>query len=262
MGYTVITEGVDFVVPNRNVEAALVALKGAAALGGDTDPAAALIQAIEEDFRFDAFDTPDGGVGLSGYCNRSANQDELILALTPFAEDGSYIEWRGEQDERWRDLVHNGRLYTQHPTVHWGPDPNDPGLSAADPTPMRTVIPTLYRDGTNCKIAGQIRLTGLITPTQVEALRAALDEGLYYAPADIGHAHLGQQAWPAGFPTDGVDHCWHEMDLDNIDIVAAADLGDDSGEHIDHGGTPTEFVAAVSAAAESGWPAATRIAGQ
>lgn len=262
MGYTVITEGIDFIVPGRNVEAALVALKGAAALGEDADPAAALIKTIEEDYLFDAFDTTDGGVGLSGYCNRSAKQDELILALTPFADEGSYIEWRGEQDERWRDLVHNGRLYTQHPTVTWGPDPTDPGLAAADPTPMRTVIPTLYRDGTNCKIAGQIRLTGLITRTQVQALRAALDEGLYYTPADLGYPHLGQQACPADFPVDGVDHCWHEMDLDNIDIVAAADLDDDSGEHIDHGGTPTEFVAAVSEAAAAGWPASTGIKGQ
>lgn len=255
MGYTVVTEDVSFVVPPANVEAALVALKGTAALRDTADAASALIAAIEE-HGFDAHDTGTGAVALSCYCDKSATQDELVLTLTPYAEDGSWIEWRGEQDERWRDLVHDGKLYTQYPQVSWGPDPSDPGLAAAVPPPLSTVIPTLYRDGTNCKVSGQIRLRGPITPTQIAALRAALDEGLYYAPADLGLTHLGRREWPNGFPRDEVDHCWHEMDIDNIDIVATEDL-DESGEHIDHAGTPTEFVTAVRAAAESGWPSST-----
>lgn len=255
MGYTVTTEEVSFFVPPANVAAALVTVAGCAALRGTTDAVSALIDAIAE-HGFDACDTTEGGVALTCYCDRSATQDELVLALAPYAEEGSYIEWRGEQDERWRDLVHNGKIYTQYPKVTWGPDPNDPGLEAAVPPTLNTVIPTLYRDGTNCKVSGQIRLCGPITPTQIAALRAALNEGLYYAPADLGLTHLGRREWPNGFPRDGVDHCWHEMDIDNIDIVATEDL-DESGEHIAHADTPTEFVTAVRAAAESGWPSST-----
>jgi hypothetical protein len=255
MGYTVTTEGVSFAVPPANIEAALVALKGAAMLRGEIEPLTALIAAIEE-HGFTACDTPDGGMELNFYCDRSSSQDELVLALVPYAEDGSYIEWRGEQDERWRDLVHNGQLYTQRPQVSWVPDPSDPGLAAATPPELSTVIPTLYRDGTNCKVHGQIRLTGPITPTQVAALRDALDEGLYYAPADIGHIHLGQREWTAGFPSDGVDHCWHEMCLDEIEIVATDDLAE-AGDHIANAGTPEQFVALVAAAAEHGWQDST-----
>lgn len=255
MGYTVVTEDVSFVIPPANVEAALVALKGTAALADTVDAPASLIAAIE-DHGFDARDTSDGGVALTCYCDKSATQDELVLTLTPYAEEGSFIEWRGEQDERWRDLVHDGKLYTQYPQVSWGPDPSDPGLAAAVPPTLSTIIPTLYRDGTNCKASGQIRLTGPITPTQIAALRDALDEGLYYAPADIGHTHLGSHEWPHGFPRDGVDHCWHEMDIDNIDIVATEDLAE-SGDHIQHGGTPAQFITAVTAAAERGWPSST-----
>ena len=61
MGYTVVTEDVSFVVPPANVEAALVALKGTAALRDTADAAAALIAAIEE-HGFDAHDTSTGAV--------------------------------------------------------------------------------------------------------------------------------------------------------------------------------------------------------
>jgi len=255
MGYTVTTEEVSFFVPPASVEAALVAVAGSAALRGTTDATCALIEAIAN-HGFDACDTTEGGVALTCYSDRSATQDELVLALVPYAEEGSYIEWRGEQDERWRDLVHNGKLYTQYPTVTWGPDPNDPGLDAAVPPTLSTVIPTLYRDGTNCKVFGQIRLSGPITPTQIAELRTALDDGLYYAPADIGHTHLGKREWPNRFPSGGVDHCWHEMTLDEIEIVPTEDLAE-SGDHIENSGTPAQFLALVAAAADRGWQSAT-----
>jgi hypothetical protein len=257
MGYTVVTEDVSFVIPPANIEAALVALTGtsalrAAAAAEGRDPAQALIAAIAE-HGFDAGDTPEGEVALFSYADSSRTQDEMVLTLAPFAEDGSYIEWRGEQDERWRDIIRDGKVYNQHPVITWTADP---GQRGATPPALSTVIPTLYRDGHNNKVHGQIRLSGPITPTQIAALRAALDEGLYYAPADIGHTHLGGQEWPQGFPRDGVDHCWHEMDVDNTDIVATEDL-DEGGDHIENDGTPEQFITAVTTAAASGWPSST-----
>ena len=135
-----------------------------------------------------------------------------------------------------------------------GPERSRPGCGCSATAEHRDT--TLYRDGTNCKVYGQIRLTGPITPTQIAELRTALDDGLYYAPADIGHTHLGKREWPNGFPSGGVDHCWHEMALDEIEIVPTEDLAE-SGDHIENGGTPAQFLLMVAAASARGWQAAS-----
>lgn len=266
--YMLVTEGVEFTIPAENIEAALVALQAsgltsilcacspnarrvlglAPANEATGTPAEALRQALD-DIGFDIEDSPEfENVYIERYCGDSSCQDEVVIALAPYVADGSYIEWRGEDGERWRDEVRGGRVFSQGPVVTWVDD-NEKG---AAPRPFITLIPVQYRDAANHKAQGLIKLDGLITPTQVAALKTALNDGVHYVPAQLGLTHFGGGAW-SSFPCED-DHGWHEMLLDDLRIVTAeaAHVGPWNGNS-DPGGAVTEFVQLVQHAAASGW---------
>lgn len=125
MGYTVVTEQVDFAIPADNVRAALAVLKGTDQIPAADDQCAEALASAIADYGFDVVELPGGAVAINCYCDKSINQDDLVLLLARFAPNGSFIEWRGEDDERWRYLVHNGQLHVQYPHVSWLPDPAD-----------------------------------------------------------------------------------------------------------------------------------------
>jgi hypothetical protein len=244
VGYTVHTENVDFLIPSESVEAALVGLRDdLVELREGQSARDALITDLEEEYGFEIACGAEG-VRIVGYDGKSHEEEEVVEKCSPFAVEGSYLEWRGEDDCRWRWEVRGGRLYTQYPKVQWV-DCDGP---VAQPEPRTTDIAVMYRDGCNYKAHGVIRLEGVITPSQLAALRDALDDGLYYAPLQLGLTHLGGIEW-SSFPGDD-DHGYHEMLLDEIEIRSGEPC---HGCVVDHGGTVAEFIAAVQAAARSGW---------
>lgn len=65
-------------------------------------------------------DEGDGQISVYGYDNKTGQEDLFLAVMAPFVKDGSYIEWVGEEGERWRNVVHNGRLTVQYASLTWG----------------------------------------------------------------------------------------------------------------------------------------------
>lgn len=70
------------------------------------------VTSVKEVFELLGFDTDahDGLVRLMAYDSK-IGQEELFLAIVaPFVEDGSFLEWRGEDGSMWRHEVIEGKL--------------------------------------------------------------------------------------------------------------------------------------------------------
>jgi hypothetical protein len=143
--------------------------------------------------------------------------DRVVLTLTPHVLEGSFIERRGEQDDRWCHEIRDGRLYTQQTVVQWVDDHPCVGLDG----------PALCDRGSGAvprrrELEG-LRCGGLITPTQIADLKGALSEGLYYLPAQFGLSHLGGGMW-SSFPCED-DHGWKETPHDGTSVGELSDAG-------------------------------------
>ena len=110
---------------------------------------------------------------------------------------------------------------------------------------MTISIPYMYRDGDNYKSHGEIHLSAPLTAEQIARVRAALDGYLHFIPGPVSDdlLHLGTEL--ADFPDDASDHCWHELDLDDI-----TDHGEGGPSPIM---TPDEFVESMERASAEGW---------
>ena len=62
---------------------------------------------------FDVTVDEDGDI-TNVFYDSKLGQEELFLAtLAPFIEDGSIIEWKGEEDERWRWVFEGGEMFEE-----------------------------------------------------------------------------------------------------------------------------------------------------
>jgi len=71
------------------------------------------ITSVKEFFDLLGFDSDahDGLVRLMAYDSK-IGQEELFLAIVaPFVEEGSFLEWRGEDGSMWRHEVMGGKLH-------------------------------------------------------------------------------------------------------------------------------------------------------
>ena len=60
------------------------------------------------------YDLDDGGnLGLVHYNNKTGAEGHFFEAIAPFVQDGSFIEWRGEDGCEWRWLFTNGTCSEQ-----------------------------------------------------------------------------------------------------------------------------------------------------
>lgn len=55
----------------------------------------------------------DGTVSISGYDTKTGDQVYFLAAIAPYCEEGSSLDWRGEDGDIWRDEVEGGELW-QH----------------------------------------------------------------------------------------------------------------------------------------------------
>ncbi|KMO82397.1 hypothetical protein [Mycolicibacterium chlorophenolicum] len=116
-----------------------------------------------------------------------------------------------------------------------------------------TVIPTMYRDASNWKVHGEIHLQGELAEADIQAARAALSDGLYYVPGQIGLTHYGSGEY-SSYPTED-DHGWQEMCLDEIKVIDADQVSRrlSVAAGPEDGGTAADLVARLTAAARAGW---------
>jgi hypothetical protein len=73
------------------------------------------------DWRYEA-ESDEGGdiVRVEFIGEKLGDEHHLWRVLAPFVEDGSYLEYIGEDDERWRYEFVGGRLYERSGTNVWG----------------------------------------------------------------------------------------------------------------------------------------------
>ena len=73
----------------------------------------------------EAFSWPSGSVDLGDIHHIQFNaqkyrDDEFVFAaLAPYVEDGSYIEFRGEDGAMWRFQFKEGKLFVQDAVITW-----------------------------------------------------------------------------------------------------------------------------------------------
>lgn len=130
MGYHADTTGVDFIIPEENLTAAFEALKeldkrdelkSGFAYGtlpdgsyGKTETYFAWMPAdwvsqfptvgrVLAELGFDVSSEKGGGdLEIYGYSAKTGDERHFLEALAPFVKPGSYLEWEGEDRERWR----------------------------------------------------------------------------------------------------------------------------------------------------------------
>lgn len=77
---------------------------------------------------------------------------------------------------------------------------------------MNTRVEYLYRDADNYKQFAWVVLGGEITPEERAHITAALNDGEFFIPSQVGLEDL-QPHMPL-FPNPESDHVWHELDTD------------------------------------------------
>lgn len=60
-------------------------------------------EAIFTALRFETDSNPDDGLTLLGYDSKAGGEEHFLEAVAPFVKPGSYLEWRGEGGEVWRE---------------------------------------------------------------------------------------------------------------------------------------------------------------
>lgn len=55
--------------------------------------------------------------GLRGYDQKTGAEDDFLEAVAPFVRPGSYLEWRGEEGEMWRQEFDGEKLVTKEGRV-------------------------------------------------------------------------------------------------------------------------------------------------
>ena len=73
-------------------------------------------------------------------------------------------------------------------------------------------MPYEYRDGSNFKQVDSIYLLGPLTPSDLRAIRAILQNGEFFIPGDLGLDIEELQPRMSAFPADD-DHVWHSLEL-------------------------------------------------
>lgn len=132
MGYCIDQTDSEFLIKESNVKSALKALKE---LARDFDMGAEkqrysqrfgdvkwphLSQALEA-LDFDNEFNDDGDcISIRYSCEKSGDEETILKRLAPFVEDGCFIEFCGEDGEKWRYFFSQGKLWTQLPEISWG----------------------------------------------------------------------------------------------------------------------------------------------
>ena len=143
MGYYIETENVNVIISAANVPAAFEAVKALnkrdELKGGGRFPKRGLpednwfawmpwnydqtVESIADVFQLLGFEhssiDDDGYFHLSWYNSKTGDEEHFLNAIAPYVESGSVIEWRGEDNERWRNHFLDGQMRTEHPEVTW-----------------------------------------------------------------------------------------------------------------------------------------------
>lgn len=78
------------------------------------------IEEIFQYWRWEVYLDDDGNICDLNFEGSKLGDDHILLnAIAPFVREGSYIEMRGEDNEHWRWVIHQGKIKIQYPEVIW-----------------------------------------------------------------------------------------------------------------------------------------------
>ncbi|QGJ92853.1 hypothetical protein PBI_BEAGLE_94 [Arthrobacter phage Beagle] len=128
MGYYASITAADFTIPTEKLDAAFEALKELdkhndlksggsfgtlpdgthgqkswhfAWMGDDWTEKCKSVGDVLAELGFEISGT-DGDLEIYGYATKSGDEEHFLRALAPFVKPGSYLEWEGEDSQRWR----------------------------------------------------------------------------------------------------------------------------------------------------------------
>eukprot|EP00744_Colponema_vietnamica_P031518 GILI01050149.1.p1 GENE.GILI01050149.1~~GILI01050149.1.p1 ORF type:complete len:164 (+),score=13.82 GILI01050149.1:88-579(+) len=78
----------------------------------DYDRTVRSVKAVFDLLGFETAETEDS-VLLVDYDNKRGQEDLFLAAIASLVAEGSFVDWRGEDDEEFRHLVKNGKLWMQ-----------------------------------------------------------------------------------------------------------------------------------------------------
>lgn len=131
MGYTAYTVDTDFTVPADKIDAALAAVDAAlnkiietrnpAFTANFTAEFTSLAEAFEENTGFDNSEEDETGFRLGNHTDKYFDEEVegLLGALAPFAAEGSYVRFQGEDDALWGFRVIAGQLENESGNFVW-----------------------------------------------------------------------------------------------------------------------------------------------
>ena len=59
----------------------------------------------------------EDAIEINGYDSKAGQENIFLDALAPYIENGSYIRWRGEDDEMWSNIFEDGQMITREAQV-------------------------------------------------------------------------------------------------------------------------------------------------
>ena len=71
------------------------------------------LEEILEMLGFDAEKT-DEGVTITGYDNKTGDEEIFLNKLAPYVHQGSFLSFEGEDGEQWTYRFNNGKMETMH----------------------------------------------------------------------------------------------------------------------------------------------------
>jgi hypothetical protein len=132
MSYSVTQGESSFYIKEQDVKGALKALKDHIKLSqryqhGSVATKWPHISLALKDLGFQTEYNEDGDLIKIYYeSEKSWGEQDLLKCLAPFVQNKSFVEFLGEDGERWRYWFNEGKLWVQHPEISWG-----------DPEPMK-----------------------------------------------------------------------------------------------------------------------------
>ena len=80
-----------------------------------------IAMSVADVFRMLGFDfvSENGKVCIDGYSNKTGQEDLFLAIVAPYVEEGSFIEWVGEDGTTWRMEVIDGRLTVAEGQKAW-----------------------------------------------------------------------------------------------------------------------------------------------
>lgn len=78
---------------------------------------------ILQQLGFETYTDPDTGyVHIEYYDAKTGDQEYFLKAIAPYSEEGSYLCWRGEDGDLWRNVVVNSKIRTDEGMIVYKTD--------------------------------------------------------------------------------------------------------------------------------------------